>query len=113
MGVARVNFIGFAKLILTKFIQKLPLSFFYRNVEALCCNINLIAAKLIFELKNNTNDDVIVQFIGVFNDILQFGKLNPNEFPITLKKGNNIARIAQTKNSAFTQILLNLYCFRR
>lgn len=49
--------------------------------------MDLIASKLIFEIENNTSDDVTIQFIGVFNDILQFGKLNPNAFPMVLKQG--------------------------
>lgn len=60
---------------------------FYRNEQTLHCNIDLIAGGLIFELKNNTDQDVTVSFIGVFNNILQFGKLNPNEFPLTILQG--------------------------
>lgn len=50
-------------------------------------NIDLIAAKLIFNIKNNIDDTVTIKFIGVYNNILQFGKLNPNEFPMTIKSG--------------------------
>lgn len=61
---------------------------YYRNENApLSCNMNLIAARLIFELKNNSNDAIVIQFIGVFNHILQFGKLNPSEFPLTIQPG--------------------------
>lgn len=61
------------------------------NEEAsLHCNIYLLAARLIFEIRNDTDGDVKIQFIGVFNDTLQFGKLNPNEFPLTIKQGDSI-----------------------
>ncbi len=62
-----------------------------RNEEAsLHCNIYLLAARLIFEIRNDTAGDVKIQFIGVFNDTLQFGKLNPSEFPLTIKQGMKI-----------------------
>lgn len=64
-----------------------PFIIFYRSEQTLYCNIDLIAGGLIFELKNNTDQDVTIQFIGVFNDILKFGKLNPNEFPLTILQG--------------------------
>lgn len=67
-----------------------------RKQNPVSCNIDLIAAKLIFKIKNNTNDDVTLQFIGVFNDTLQFGRLNPNDFPMTLKKGEMIAKWSLT-----------------
>lgn len=62
----------------------------------MCCHINLIADGLNFEITNNTRDDVVIQFIGVFNDILQFGKLNPNEFPMTLKEGEIEYKMAES-----------------
>lgn len=61
--------------------------FSFRNEQTLHFNVELIAARLIFEIKNNGKDDVIINCIGVYNDILQFGKLNPNEFPVTIKQG--------------------------
>ncbi|KAG4073853.1 hypothetical protein HA402_014058 [Bradysia odoriphaga] len=60
----------------------------YRNDDAsLNCDIELIASRLIFHIKNNTAEAITVQFIGVFNDIMQFGKLNPSEFPLRIKQG--------------------------
>lgn len=50
-----------------------------------------MASRLIFEIQNNITDDVKVMFIGVFNDTFQFGKLNPNAFPMVLKQGETWA----------------------
>lgn len=58
-----------------------------RNTDEFVCNISLIAARINLELINNTDGDVTIEYIAVFNDILQFARMNPFQFPMTLKKG--------------------------
>ncbi|KAJ6648786.1 putative helicase mov-10-B.2 [Pseudolycoriella hygida] len=61
-----------------------------KSEEAIQCIFELVAARIIFNLSNTSNVDVTIQFIGVYNENFQFGRLNLNEFPLFLRSGENI-----------------------